>query len=346
VDVKKYLINYVKSVDSYFEEFFLQKEKEASKIDQLAVDVLKTLKDYISGGKKIRGALTVLGYQCAGGASLKDIIPVSAAVEIMHSCLLIHDDFVDNDEFRRGKPTVHKLYSRNMSEHYGASMAVIIGDVGIFLCNQILAASNFDGEKKALATYEFQKLLINTGYGELMDIAFDYKNNLSWDDILKIRIYKTSHYTFVMPLTVGALLAGSDKKVIEAIKKFGEPIGVAFQLRDDTLGIFGDSNKTGKSSESDIREGKKTLILTKALELSNRQDSHYLKRWYGVRDAKAGQIKKVRKIFKNSGACEYSEKLSRQLVEEGKRAIPQIVQKKKYQEVLDSLADYVIFRDK
>jgi geranylgeranyl diphosphate synthase type I len=179
-----------------------------------------------------------------------------------------------------------------------------------------------------------------------MDIAFDYKKGLSWDDILKIRLYKTSHYTFVMPLTVGAILAGSGKKAIEAIKKFGEPVGVAFQLRDDMLGIFGDSNKTGKSGESDIREGKKTLILTKALELSNYQDSRYLKRWYGAKNIKAAQIENIRKIFKISGAYKYSEKLSKELVEKGKKAIPQIVQKRKYQEVLYSLADYVIFRDR
>jgi geranylgeranyl diphosphate synthase type I len=346
VDIKDYLKNYVRVVDSYFEEYFSRKEKEASEIDQLAVDALKTLKDYISGGKKIRGALTVLGYQCAGGKKIEDIIPVSAAVEIMHSCLLIHDDFVDNDNFRRGKPTVHRLYSQKMSEHYGASMAVMIGDVGIFLSNQILAGSNFNGEIKARVIYEFQKLLINTGYGELMDIAFDYKKNLSWDDILKIRLYKTAHYTFVMPLMVGALLAEPDKKAKGAIKKFGEPVGVAFQLRDDILGIFGDSGRTGKSSESDIREGKKTLILAKALELSNRRDTQYLKKWYGAIDIKATQINNIRNIFKDSGAQKYSEELSRQLVEKGKKAVPQIVQKKKYQEVLYSLADYVIIRDR
>jgi len=346
MDLKLYLSDYSRDADNFIKTYFADKRKRAAKIDPLAVKVLTTLENFLYGGKKVRGALTVLGYRMAGGKNVKDILPVSIALEIMHSSLLIHDDFIDHDDFRRGKPTVHRIYAKGQSEHFGASIAVIIGDVGIFLSNQILADSSFDSDLITNAFNKYEELLINTGYGEILDIVFDKKKNITWNDILKVRKYKTAHYTFVMPLTVGAVLAAAEEKTLINIKKYGEPVGIGFQIRDDILGIYGDPDVTGKSNESDIKEGKKTFLLIKALDMADKENKAYLGKWYGSAELKTKETNKIREIIKNCGAYDYSQKLALDLATEGKKYVSQITIRKEYQNILNDFADFVVTRDK
>ncbi|KKQ97872.1 MAG: Polyprenyl synthetase superfamily [Candidatus Woesebacteria bacterium GW2011_GWB1_39_12] len=346
MDVKKYLSDYSEEADLYLSNYFSQKRKEASGIDPLTVNVLNTLENFIQGGKKVRGALTVLGYKMVGGKKIDDILPVSCAIEIMHSSLLIHDDFIDHDNFRRGKPTVHRIYAKENSEHYGASIALIIGDVGIFLSNQILADSSFNPKLIIRAFHEYEDLLVNTGYGEILDIAFDKKTSISWDDILKIRKYKTAHYTFVMPLTVGAVLGGADSRVLSGIKNYGEPIGIGFQIRDDILGVFGDPKVTGKSNESDIKDGKRTFLSTKAMELVSSSDKEFLKKYYGSKGLRKKEVIKIKNIIKTSGALEYSQNLALNLAEKGKKYIHKVSKDEGSQKILAEFANFVVTRDK
>lgn len=346
MDILNYLSNYSQRIDKYLDSFFRQKIAEAKKIDSLAVDVVKTLKTYVKGGKKVRGALAILGYKIAGGQSDKDIIPVSAAVEIMHSALLIHDDFIDSDELRRGKPTVHEIYALGHSKHYGSSIALVIGDLGIFFANQIILNSEFPAQKINKALSQFQNLLIKTGHGEILDIAFDFKDAIFWKDIEKVRIYKTALYTFVMPAQTGAILAGANSRILRAMQKYGLPVGLAFQLRDDYLGIFGDSKITGKSTQSDIAEGKKTFLFVKALELAKEKEKAFLSKWYGSKNLDSKKITEIKKIIKDSGAVDFSEEMSRKFVEKGKSRAQAITGKKKYQKVLFGIADFTIARKK
>ena len=342
----KYLSNYVKNIEPFFIDFFNKERKIASKVDPLAVEVIDTLEDFIKGGKKVRGALTVLGYQSVGGIDLDRIYPISMAIELMHSSLLIHDDFIDKDLFRRGKPTVHSIYSKKYSPHHGASISLIIGDVGIFLSNKLFAESGFNNKviTKALSIYE--KLLVNTGYGEIMDIAFDFKEDITWEDIMKVRIYKTAHYTFALPLSVGAILGGANESILDAVMEYSEPVGIAFQIRDDILGIFGDSNLTGKSNNSDILEGKMTLLYSKALENGSGVQKKFLRKWYGNKNISQEEIKKIKKIIMNTKSLESSQTFALNLVKKGKLNTKKITGVKSYKEVLDTLADYIVSRDK
>jgi geranylgeranyl diphosphate synthase type I len=237
---------------------------------------LKTLSDYSSGGKKVRGALTNLGYRLAGGRDSKAILEASCGIELLHDFLLIHDDIVDNDITRHGRPTVHEKYSKNRGQHFGVAKAIIVGDMGAFLGYELIAQSAFPAQRKIEALTKLNDLLLKTVYGEILDIEFDFKTKVSWEDILRVRTYKTAYYTFVMPLTVGAVLGKAGKKTLEIIEKYGVPVGLAFQLADDILGVFGNPSKTGKSNESDIREGKKTLLFAKSLELSGETGKRFL----------------------------------------------------------------------
>lgn len=333
-----YIKKYSGKIEKYRKKYFDGEIKETTGIGPIASRALSVLRDYTAGGKCVRGILTILGYQLAGGKELERILPAAVAVELLHNALLIHDDYIDDDKVRRGKPTVHEIYKRRKGEHYGASMAVVVADTAIFLANKLLAELNFSKNRVVKATAELNRFLVNTCFGELMDIDFDYKQKISWNDILKVRTYKTAHYTFVMPLVVGATLGGADRKLIKCLVEYGEPVGLAFQLRDDVLGVFGNTAQTGKSNDSDIRKGKKTLLFFRSLEYTKGADKKFLGKYYGSSELDSGKIEKIRKIIKESGALDYSEKMAEKLIEESKRKIQS--------ETLKSLADYVISRNR
>ena len=308
-----YLQKYSQKIESYKKAYFTGEIKKAARINRVAKEALIRLRDYSTGGKCLRGVLTILGYELAGGGNFEKVLPAAVAVELFHNALLIHDDFIDRDSARRGKPTVHKIYGEEGGKHYGASMAIVVGDLAIFSANRLIASLKLPENLVSRAVETLNGYLIDTGYGEMMDIAFDLKKEITWNDIFKVRLYKTARYTFVMPLVTGAVLGGGNKKIITNFIKYAEPVGMAFQLRDDILGIFGDPAKTGKSNDSDIKEGKKTLIFLKALELTKGTQREYLKRYYGSVDLNPERVKKIKGIIKTSGALGFSEKTSREI---------------------------------
>jgi len=341
-----YLREYARQADKFLDSFFEKKKAQATKIDPELANILQIFQDYSKGGKKARGALTVLGYQAGGGKNLSAILPISCGIELFHNFLLIHDDIIDMDAQRRGKPTVHAIYAKSRGEHYGNSKAIMIGDIGAFLAYELLLSSNFSKERTLQAVRKLNEFLLKTGYGELLDIDYDFKKEVTWDDILKVRTYKTAYYTIVMPLTVGAVLTGVARGQLKAIEEYGIPVGIAFQLTDDILGVFGDSEKTGKSNISDIRDGKKTFLYAKSLEMAKGKDYKFLKRWYGARDVNESKAREIRKIMTDRGALAYSQNLADKLVNKGKTYIGEITKMKKYQKVLESLADFIVKREK
>ena len=149
-----------------------------------------------------------------------------------------------------------------------------------------------------------------------------------------------------MPLTVGALLGGTSRSLLEGVRKYGEPIGLAFQIRDDILGVYGDSRETGKSIDSDICEGKKTLLYFNALNLAKPSEQKFLKNRYGKKDLTKKEIEKIKEIIKDSGALQSSQLYAQKMVNLGKKYISKITTDPDYAQTLASLADYMILREK
>lgn len=338
LDIKRLLADYSGKSEDFLKKFFDEKKKEAAKIDPEIVRALEIFEDYSSGGKKVRGALTVLGYKMVGGRDFQAILPVSLGIELLHNFLLIHDDIIDKDALRRGKPTVH--------ERVGSSKAIMVGDIGAFLGYELILTANFPREALVKAFTKLNDYVLKTGYGEMLDIDYDRRLDLSWDDIYKVRLYKTAYYTFTMPLTVGATLFGADQSIYKAIEEYGKNVGIAFQIADDTLGVFGDPKVTGKSNDSDIKEGKKTFLYAKAMELVKGEDKTFLQKRFGAKDLSKSEIGRIKEIFKDSGSLEYSKKLALRLAGEGKKVIKSMSQESKYQKILAELADFVVARDK
>lgn len=324
-----YLKDYSPRLEKFIHEYLASQKLQTQTIGPFVTSCLDNLEDYLLGGKKIRGALTTLGYQINGAGLSSEILSVSAAIELIHSGLLIQDDFMDRDDRRRGKTSIHKLYELQKDAHFGATMAILICDLTFFQALNIISKSGLNNIDLAIA--ELSKRLVNTGYGEILDVIGGNP------DI--VRLYKTAHYSFVMPLSVGAILAGATNFQLQAIEKYGTQVGLAFQIQDDILGVTGDPKVTGKSNSSDITSGKQTHILQKTLELG---DPQFIKKYYGTNK----KTDEIRKLMQGCGAIDACKKLAQDHANQAKRYLGKITTNEKVKIILSQLADFVVTRNK
>lgn len=352
MDAKDYLKDYIKKTAPILKKIFREKEKEAKKISPVTAEMMRIYPDFM-GGKNIRGSLTKLGYECFGGKDEKAILEASLMIEITHTFVLIHDDIMDQDALRRNLPTIHlqydrlhqKRYPKGDSKHYGTCMAIDLGDAGFVIANLILADSQFPAEIIKKVLRKFHQVLLVTAFGQAIDVTYEDLKEVTEEHVMSVHRYKTADYTITGPLQYGALFAGASEKEVEKIEKYGLPVGIAFQLRDDELGIFSEEKKLGKPVGSDIRENKNTLLHIKALEWAGPKDKIFLESAYGNRNLTKEEVGKVRKITIKTGALAYSQKLSRQLVERGKKFVSQITKDSELQDTLRKMADFMIERD-
>lgn len=358
MDVKSYLKEYISRSDVFLSSFLDSKMLEVKDVGQnsnggkIAVDMLERYKEFCLGGKKLRGGLIQLGYQIAGGKK-EDVLEASSSIELIHAFLLIHDDIEDMDILRRGRPTIHKQYENKHKnqkfnkdfEHFGISMAINMGDLGAYLGIEVILSSNLPETNKIQATRYLSRLLQRVAFGQGLDITYEQLPNISEDDVFEVHLQKTSVYTVGGPLKIGALLGRLPQKNIDAIEKYGEPVGIAFQLRDDELGLYSNEEELGKPIGSDIREGKNTLLKIKAIEFAKGADKGFLEKTYGKRDLSLSEIQKVLELTTNLGALDYSKKASKKLVEKGKKFIPEITKDSYFQGALSSFADFIIGRN-
>ncbi|MCJ7827565.1 polyprenyl synthetase family protein, partial [Patescibacteria group bacterium] len=256
MEVKKFLDESGKQIDSFLDEFFTQEEKRAGSFSPDCALMVTRFRRYMRGGKMARGGLVQLGYLIGGGKNQEAIVAAAAAIEVFHSFLLVHDDWIDKDERRRGKPTIHVQYEKDFDRlgqpgeklRWAGGMAFILGDVGCFWATKILTEADFPPERLVKTISLLTDSLVKTGYGEILDIGYDLQDGWDWEKILQIRELKTAYYTLVMPLQVGLSLAGAGEKKMKAAVDYGRSVGIGFQLHDDYLGLFGDETKTGKSA--------------------------------------------------------------------------------------------------
>lgn len=352
MQVKAYLKDYIKKTKPILNSFFKTQEKKATEISPITAEMIRIYWNFM-GGKNIRGALTKLGYECFGGKDKQAILKASLMVEIAHSFLLIHDDIMDKDALRRKMPTIHVQYERlhgqrykkREAEHYGLSMAIDMGDIGLILSHLLLADSSFSDEIKTRLVKRFDEQILMTAFGQALDLTYEASEQLSEKDILRIHHYKTAHYTITGPLQYGALFAGASEEEIRGIEKYGLPVGIAFQLRDDELGLFADEKTLGKPVGSDVKENKNTILHLKALELARGEDKKFIKYAYGNRNLTKNELERVRRITKETGALAYSQKMARKLVGQGKKFVPQITQNTELADTLANMADFMIERE-
>lgn len=346
--------DYQTRINKELEKYFIKKIKQFERIGPLAKEALTLLRDFtMQSGKRIRAISVNAGYLATGGKNEKAILQASTSIELIHSFLLIHDDIIDRDTLRRGGPTIHQYYENktfrlfpsSKSSHLGTSMAIVLGDVSCGLGYEILSLCQQLPPNNILkAINKMGEILRLTASGEMLDIMLSTKKKVKEEEILKIYRLKTASYTIEGPLHLGCSLAGGNKSYFKALSKYGIPLGVAFQIQDEALDIFGNSQKLGKPLGSDFRERKMTILLLKALKFASKKQRRVLESMFG-RKITSRDIKKARQIFTQTGALAYSKKLIEKLISRAKESVYKASFEKKARDLLIKMADWIAKRE-
>ncbi|BAU96507.1 polyprenyl synthetase [Corynebacterium suranareeae] len=237
----------------------------------------------LNGGKRIRPLYAWAGFLAAqglenSGEKIEAVLDAASSLEFIQACALIHDDFIDSSDTRRGAPTVHRAVEANHrahnlegdSEHFGESVSILAGDMALVWAEDMLQDSGLSAEALARTRDAWRGMRTEVIGGQLLDIYLEAHANEAVELADSVNRFKTAAYTIARPLHLGASIAGGSQELIDALLHYGHDIGIAFQLRDDLLGVFGDPKVTGKPAGDDIREGKRTVLLALALQRADK----------------------------------------------------------------------------
>lgn len=340
--------NYLKSsITPISEQIDLTLNNWLATVAEDTPKLLPLAKEFIAacqGGKRLRGLLVKLGYELAGGKDLDQIYKPAAAFEIFQTAILAHDDIIDQSPTRRGRPTIYHALG---GDHYGVSQTISLGDIGFFLSLRLIADSKFPDNYKNQAIQSFCTSMLETASGQMMDVMLPtLKGDQTEEDALLIFRFKTARYTISGPLQLGAILAGTDENTLGKIQEFGDNLGIAFQIQDDILGVFGEEETIGKSNTSDIEEGKITLLFLHALQNGTDEQKKVLADHYGKGHINAEQLSQIRQIMIETGSLDYSKKLATKYIQKSIQLIPEVTAEPNYQNILTEMSEFLVKRDK
>mgnify|MGYP000433295258 CR=1 FL=1 len=270
-----------------------------------------------AGGKRLRPLLTVLSCRVVGGNE-ELAIPAGAAVEILHNFTLIHDDIMDKDEMRRGKPTVHKLW--------GVEMAILAGDLLYAKAYQALLGLYKLGVSSERVTRAIELLTwgsVSVAEGQALDMEFEKRDDVSEEEYLEM-IKKKTAALFMASAGIGGIVGGGDDNSIRALMEYARYMGIAFQIRDDILGLIGDEKVLGKPVLSDIREGKRTILVIYTLPKLNEKERLKLLSVLGNRQASLDELREAAELIRSTGAIEYADKLAEKYIDESLKALNKV----------------------
>lgn len=339
-DFKTYLESTKEKIEKEIADVLLKTEEEAKSTHESLAQLTKAFSESNHGGKKMRGALVRLGFEMTGKTN-PEIIKAAASYEIMHASILAHDDIIDKSPLRRGQKS---LYQKLGGGHYGISQTISLADLGFFLAFEILLKSDFPSQEKNNALEFFARTMQQTALGELLDVELPTKSTKPTDEeIITIMKLKTSYYSIAGPLRLGAILGGAGEKLLSQLALFGEYLGIAFQIQDDILGIFGKEQEIGKSITSDIAEGKYTLLYVYAQEGSSERQKQTLKKYYGKANTTPKKAEIIRNIMLETGALEQANKIFDQNIQKAKDVVSKF-ENKKVKKILNEIISYVAAR--
>lgn len=263
-----------------------------------------------AGGKRLRPYMLLLTYAGLGGTDIAAALPAAASVELLHACLLVHDDIIDRDYIRHDRPNVagqyRTIYADHTADplttvHYAHSAALLGGDLLLAGAHDMLRASQLPAELRLAALELLSRAIFVVAGGELLDTEAAFVPQRPGAS-LRIAELKTAHYSFVTSMRMGALLAAASDTVMDTLERAGTAIGVAFQLADDLLGMFGDERVTGKSVAGDLTEGKYTYLIEQGLELSDAAGRKTLRAALGNPDVSDAMRQEAKALLVSSGA--------------------------------------------
>ena len=312
-------------------EAFLARQAET--LDAISDDlgpVGDAVADFVlQAGKRLRPAFCYWGWRGAGGADTDDVVNAAACLELVHACALIHDDVMDGSDTRRGKPAVHRRFATlhrgeqwlGDAEAFGRSAAILLGDLCLIWADAMYDTSGLPTEslQRARGTYDAMRGEVMAG--QYLDVLEQVRGGGDVRRALTVARYKSAKYTIERPLHLGGILAGASAHTLAAYTAYGLPLGEAFQLRDDVLGVFGDPRQTGKPAGDDLREGKRTVLVAKATERATPAQAAVLRRLLGDPALSHEGVERLREVITDTGALDFVEALVRQRAAEASAAL-------------------------
>ena len=320
----------------------------------IVIDAINKFINMNGDGKFLRGCLIDLGYKLTKSDDYAKTL--SLAYETFETSILIHDDIIDNAHLRRNKETIHETYKDDFkkynveNDNTNTSLALCIGDLGFFYTNEMITKKYKNDKNLAKLLSYYNNIVIKTIKGEIIDVALpfieknDKEHTLHEEDIMEIYRLKTSWYTVVGPFVLGMILGNSKAKDIETFEKVLEPLGIAFQIKDDILGIYSSKEILGKSVYSDIEEFKQTILYS-YIKINRNDLLDELLKYYG-KSITEEESKKVQKLFEDSGALEYATNKMNEMFNEVYRNIKSMDIKEYTKNILLGLILFLRLREK
>ncbi|HUH53886.1 MAG TPA: polyprenyl synthetase family protein [Microbacteriaceae bacterium] len=325
--------------------FLKQKSLELTDLGDDISPLLDETKAFLQGGKRLRGQFLITGFESVAPISLSDkqnqttqaLLLAASALEVFHAAALIHDDIIDKSNMRRGRPTVHEIFRTfhrendysGEADHFGLSAALLAGDVLQSWADELMndGLELLSSRQHARSARKiFNTMRSEVAMGQHLDVIEEVRNSfaehqLQLERSTKVLIYKSAKYSVQAPLLLGGAMAGANEAESAALADFGLPIGVAFQLRDDLLGVFGEEEITGKPSGDDLREGKRTVLVTLAREELPPGPKRVFDDMHGTSDLDEDQIKTLQHTIEDTGAKQRVEQMIQQNVGLARQAL-------------------------
>ena len=267
-----------------------------------------------AGGKRLRPSFCYWAYRACGESDSDEIVNAAAALELLHTFAIIHDDIMDAAPQRRGQPSVHALHD--------VATAILAGDLALVLADHAFMYSGFPSPTMTRAFDAYSRMRQEVIEGQFMDLRASAQETISEDEARRISVMKSGRYTVEEPIAIGCALAGPETDVGAELARFARPLGEAFQHVDDLLGSFGAGSDTGKPTDTDIRQGKRHLLYALATQrLTGSDRDFFLRAWGGGDDLTDEDVERCRELLVSSGARTEVEALVTSLVRAARDAL-------------------------
>ncbi|CAN5818608.1 polyprenyl synthetase family protein [soil metagenome] len=298
-------------VDALLTDFLCAREHDLVALDTRLAPVVQAVASLVlSGGKRMRPAFVYWGYRASGAPHTERLWHTAAAFELLQTFALIHDDVMDRSDRRRGQPSVHRALQAHHDAAglsgdgawFGVGSAILAGDLAFVWADELFDTGPIDSSDRERARVVFTALRTELMAGQYLDLVLAATPDARTEQARGVALLKAGRYTVTRPLQLGAAIAGVDPQLDAALVGYGDAVGVAFQLRDDILGLFGDPGATGKGVLDDLRQGKQTLLMLTALEAADTAQRRALTAALGDPDVDDEAAGRVRTIVADCGA--------------------------------------------
>lgn len=311
------------SLQSVIDEFL---DAQASRLEPLGEDAERLIAEArlaVGGGKRFRAAFCYWGFHAVSTPTPEEeqaLLRACASLELLHASALVHDDFMDASDTRRGRPATHRAFEADHRarawtgdpEQYGAAAAILLGDLLLTWADELLRRCGLPLDRVSSALDVFDICRSEVVAGQFLDVSVQARGRADVETAMTVLRFKSAKYSIERPLHVGAALAGAGPDVLATLTDFGLPLGEAFQLRDDQLGVFGDPAITGKPAGDDLVEGKRTVLVAMTLDSVPAERAALLDRALGT-PLDAAQVEELRSLIVESGADQRVEEMIRDL---------------------------------